>query len=74
MTWSEEVWGVIKREAPEPDRRFNLHDIYAYEKEFAERHPGNNHVRETLRDKLQEFRELGKIEFLDNEGTYRRVE
>lgn len=73
MTWSEEMRTIIRKEAPKPGQKFDIQDIYAYEDEQAARHPSNRHVRETLRDKLQEFRELGLIEFIDQEGTYRRL-
>ena len=73
MTWNDELRAIIRKEAKSPGQKFSLEDVYNYEEELAERHPQNSHIRETIRDKLQELREYDDIEFLDGEGTYRRV-
>lgn len=49
---------------------FTLADVYQFEEELAERYPGNQHVREKIRQQLQRLRELGEIEFLGG-GAYR---
>ena len=35
--------------------------------------PENQHVREKIRQTLQQLRDAGLIEFLDDRGTYRRI-
>jgi type II restriction enzyme len=52
---------------------FHLHDLYAFEHRLAEDYPNNNHLRDTIRDKMQELRDRGDVEFVDGEGLYRRM-
>ena len=73
MTWNDELREIIRKEAPSRGQKFSLEDVYNYEEELAGRHPQNGHIRETIRDKLQELREFDDVEFLDGEGTYRRL-
>ena len=49
---------------------FTLDDVYRFEKELAEAHPDNHHVREKIRQQLQALRDEGFLEFLEP-GTYR---
>jgi hypothetical protein len=72
VTWSSELWGMISGRFA-VGQRFSIEDIYAWEEYLAEKHPNNRHIRETCRDKLQEFRDLDLIEFVDDEGVYRRI-
>lgn len=41
--------------------------------ELVAAHPQNRHVRETIRDQLQILRDLDEVQFIDDEGTYRRT-
>lgn len=51
---------------------FELSDVYAFEARLQQLYPGNQHVREKMRQQLQVLRDRGFIEFLGR-GRYRRV-
>lgn len=51
-------------------REFTLADLYAHEDEFQRQHPGNQHIREKLRQQLQVLRDKGRVQFLAR-GRYR---
>ena len=51
---------------------FTLENVYSFEKELAQKHPKNQHVRPKIRQQLQALRDLGLIEFV-SPGVYRRV-
>lgn len=48
--------------------------MYDLEEKMKRRYPNNQHVRETLRDLLQDYREAGWLKFKDYSGTYLRLE
>ena len=50
---------------------FTLNDVYAFEDRLSALYPGNNHVREKIRQQLQVLRDQGFIEFV-RPGEYRR--
>jgi type II restriction enzyme len=62
---------LIQFEA-EVGETFTIEDMYAYEPRLAKRYPENHHIRETIRDKLQELRDEGIIRFL-GDGVYLRL-
>ncbi|HYD86495.1 MAG TPA: DpnI domain-containing protein [Vitreimonas sp.] len=49
---------------------FELSDVYAFEAHMQQLYPGNQHVREKMRQQLQVLRDKGFIEFLGR-GRYR---
>jgi type II restriction enzyme len=49
---------------------FALDDAYSLERELSELHPHNRHVRDKIRQQLQELRDLGFLEFVSR-GRYR---
>lgn len=49
---------------------FELSDVYAFEPHLKRLFPGNQHVREKIRQQLQVLRDKGFIEFLGR-GRYR---
>lgn len=55
------------------DQNFNLQDIYKYKPDFEKEYPNNNHVEEKLRQVLQQLRDDGHIEFVDDKGNYKRL-
>lgn len=73
VTWLNELRVVIRKVQPEVGGKFNLHDLYEFIEEFAAAHPDNRHIRETIRDQLQLLKEYDEVEFVDDEGTYRRI-
>jgi type II restriction enzyme len=54
-------------------QEFSLADMYARERELAQLHPANRHVRDKIRQQLQVLRDKGLLEFL-GAGRYRVVD
>jgi len=49
---------------------FALADVYTFEKQLAELHPRNKHIRPKIRQQLQVLRDYGIVDFL-GKGVYR---
>jgi type II restriction enzyme len=49
---------------------FTLADVYSLEREMAQLHPANKHVRDKLRQQLQVLRDARLLDFISR-GTYR---
>mgnify|MGYP002345841931 FL=1 len=47
--------------------------MYQYESYLSELHPENHHIKEKIRQLLQFLRNDGKIQFLDDNGTYKKL-
>lgn len=47
-----------------------IEEVYEWEDELQAIYPNNQHVRETFRDIMQDFRDDGWIRFQDFEGNY----
>jgi type II restriction enzyme len=52
---------------------FSLTELYLDTAKFTELFPANDHVEDKLRQTLQYLRDDGMLDFLDNEGHYRRL-
>jgi type II restriction enzyme len=52
---------------------FTLDELYSFEDELKKRYPGNQFIREKIRQKLQVLRDKGYLEFMGR-GVYRLVE
>lgn len=52
---------------------FSLNEAYKFEEELRALFPENQHIKEKLRQILQELREEGTIVFLDQSGRYQRT-
>ncbi|MGA7638021.1 MAG: DpnI domain-containing protein [Candidatus Acidiferrales bacterium] len=50
---------------------FSLSEVYAHADELSMLHPGNSHITDKIRQQLQFLRNLGILQFLDNNGRYR---
>lgn len=50
--------------------KFNLDDVYAYEKQLSQIYPDNHNVRPKIRQQLQVLRDNGYLEFVSR-GSYR---
>jgi len=68
--WKEDILACIK---DLNQNTFSLSDMYQYESYLSELHPGNNHIKEKIRQLLQYLRDDGKIQFLDDNGTYKKL-
>ena len=51
---------------------FSLKEMYEFCDELQEKHRGNAHVKDKIRQQLQFLRDKGLIEFLER-GVYRRL-
>ncbi len=51
-------------------REFSLDEVYAFEGELSKKHPGNQHIKDKIRQQLQILRDKGYLEFI-NRGIYK---
>lgn len=51
-----------------PEGVFKTASVYDYEKEFKQRYPENQHIRDKIRQILQQLRDVGLLEHLGKEG------
>ncbi len=65
--WTLDVLNVV-RSLGKPE--FALAEVYAHEGVLARLHPGNRHIRDKIRQKLQVLRDWGLVVFLGG-GEYR---
>lgn len=65
--WTIDVLRYIERIH---QAEFSLEQIYQFEVELAAQHPGNNFVRDKIRQQLQVLRDKGFVEFVSR-GKYR---
>ncbi len=70
--WKEAVYDLIVRSWG-VGQVFSLGQVYLRAGDFERLFPGNNHVRDKIRQILQFLREDGILDFVDNNGHYRRV-
>jgi len=68
--WISDVNDCIKK--LEKDE-FTLQEIYKFSEELKEKYPNNHHIEDKIRQMLQELRDAGVIQFLDNNGNYRKI-
>jgi len=54
-------------------REFSLADIYRYAPDLQRLFPRSNNVDARIRENLQLLRDDGYLEFIDNQGNYRRL-
>lgn len=53
--------------------RFSLEDMYQFERLLKIIHPQNNNIKDKIRQQLQFLRDRGIIEFIDNQGHYKKI-
>lgn len=53
--------------------RFSLEDMYKFEGLLKIIHPQNNNIKDKIRQQLQFLRDRGIIEFIDNQGHYKKI-
>lgn len=54
------------------EQNFSLDQVYAFENVLAEKHPGNHHIKDKIRQQLQLLRDKGIIEF-NGRGKYSKI-
>lgn len=67
--WALDVLKCIEKIG---QKEFTLDEVYRFEGELYRRHPGNNFVKEKIRQQLQVLRDKGHLEFVSR-GKYRMV-
>ena len=67
----KEVWELVIE--PTPMKTFTLRDVYARETPLAKLRPHVKELRASIRGTLEKLRDKGFIEFVDNQGTYRKL-
>ena len=65
--WTLDVLNVVRSFGKQ---RFSLREVYASEDALSLLHPQNRHIRDKIRQQLQNLRELGFVDFLGG-GDYR---
>jgi type II restriction enzyme len=65
--WTLDVLNVVRSLGK---TEFSLSEVYAFENQLARLHPENRHVRDKIRQQLQELRNLGLLHFVSR-GEYR---
>ncbi|MCE5324868.1 MAG: hypothetical protein LLG01_00490 [Planctomycetaceae bacterium] len=68
--FQKEVWELVIE--PMPTKSFTLRDVYARETSLAKLRPHVKELRASIRGTLEKLRDRGLIEFIDNQGTYRK--
>lgn len=54
-------------------QEFTLKDAYEFENKLQKRHPKNRNIKAKIRQQIQLLRDLGLVEFLSNDGKYRKI-
>jgi type II restriction enzyme len=72
MTWDSELEQIIKRHW-RPGQDFTLDEVYRHEPHFSRLYPNNRHRLQKLRQTLQHLRDQGVLEFVDDQGRYKRL-
>jgi type II restriction enzyme len=74
--WSkatEAVWQCILLMDVDVDSTFTLKEIYSAEPVLQLIYPRNTRIRAKIRQQLQVIRDHGRLQFVDNDGVYRRL-
>lgn len=64
--WTLEVLNAVRELGKQ---RFTLREIYRFEGRFKQLHPENRHIRDKIRQQLQELRDAGFVRFVEP-GVY----
>lgn len=71
-TWKSALEAIISRNWSR-GQVFSLTQVYQHRSELETIFPQNKHVDDKIRQTLQFLREDGLLDFVDNDGHYRRV-
>jgi hypothetical protein len=69
--FQKELWELVIMPMPNPT--FSLTDVYAREKVLEEKRPHVKELRASIRAGLENLRDKGYLQFVDNRGRYRRL-
>jgi hypothetical protein len=69
--FQRELWELVVCQIP--TTRFTLRDVYARQHVLRELRPHVRELEASIRGALEKLRDKGLIEFVDNNGTYRKL-
>ena len=72
-SWTDAVWSCIELMDIGVGSTFTLEEIYGAEDVLKRIYPDNNRIKEKIRQQLQIMRDHEKIEFVNDNGIYRRI-
>ncbi len=70
---TEAVWQCILLMGVEVGSTFTLNQLYSAEPVLQMIYPRNTRLRAKIRQQLQVIRDHDRLQFVDNDGLYRRV-
>ncbi|MFW6026459.1 MAG: hypothetical protein ACOCRX_08960 [Candidatus Woesearchaeota archaeon] len=73
IAWKDIVKMVIT-EKWEVGEEFTYRDMLKFQDQFAKKYPNNSHIPEKISQILQQLRDDDIIQFVDYDGTYKRLE
>jgi type II restriction enzyme len=71
--WTDTIFETIKAAEIKVGFEFTLEQMYLFEILLKKIYPNNNHIRDKIRQQLQILREYEYVEFIDDQGRYRRL-
>ncbi len=69
--WQKKIYEKIYLEFR--DNVFSLQEMYKYEVYFKSLYPSNKHIKDKIRQILQQLRDKNILEFIDNDGHYKLI-
>ena len=72
-SWTDAVWSCIELMDISVGSTFTLQDIYKAEEVLKRIYPKNSLIRSKIRQQLQVMRDHGKLEFVNDNGIYKRI-
>jgi hypothetical protein len=72
MGWDTDLESAIATQWKRGET-FTLDQVYALAPMLAKKHPGNLNVKAKLRQALQHLRDSGTVQFVNNNGSYKRL-
>jgi type II restriction enzyme len=72
-SWTDAVWCCIELMDITVGSTFTLKEIFEAEHVLKRIYPKNNRIREKIRQQLQIMRDYDKLEFVNDNGVYRRI-
>ena len=72
-SWTDAVWSCIELMDISVGSTFTLQDIYKAEEVLKRIYPKNSLIKSKIRQQLQVMRDHGKLEFVNDNGIYKRI-
>jgi type II restriction enzyme len=72
QTWNSELKKLV-RQNWKAGQTFTLAEVYRFETHFRRLYPSNLHIPDKLRQTMQNLRDEGLVEFVDDDGACRMI-